>query len=575
MNAGMRTAIKGAVIIALHLPMMVEMANAAPVPWNKQAVSYVSERRPVRQVVRDVLATQSFPVLVTGDIRGEVTGQFNEPADRVISKLAAAYGFVWFFDGSILYVSPGTDIRSEVVELGSLDPSRVPAILSALGLLEERFPVRVSRGSALVSGPSRYVDLVVKALRAGAQSSASGGSGSRTDQPRRQEPAVAAPVNRRIRVYQLTHAQAGDVVRDVDGRRETMLGIASLLRGLARTGDIPRLDEQHEPAAADPDGSFSERIIDVRSGSRGQDAGIVRPAFGHDEAIIEADIRTNSVIVNASKEVLDYYGEVIQRLDLPRQLVQIDVTILNVASSDVRDIGVALGAAAQPAPSPRHPARFTEPPPGLLFEGILGSGSHNISVRVAALEQMGRVKVLSRPRLVGLENLQAVLGSRVTAHVRVAGAYQTDLYPVRAGLQLKVVPRVVSKQGDPVTFLLALDIVDGNLQQSVTVDGIPVSNEVAIATQAVVGEGQTLLIGGHQQENIGREHSGVPGLSRVPLVGGLFRRRRENHDLTEQLFLITPRLLPGGGPQGEAAAGESSSVPPDAPTGNERRSRGK
>jgi len=150
-----RMALAGMLAAGLGCVVMVDEVNAAPVPWNKQVVSYVSEERPVRQVLKDVLATQNFPVVLTGDIRGEVTGRFNEPAERVFNKLAAAYGLVWFFNGSVLYVSPNTDLRSEVVELGTVDPARVPVILTGLGLLEERFPVKVSRGGALVSGPSR------------------------------------------------------------------------------------------------------------------------------------------------------------------------------------------------------------------------------------------------------------------------------------------------------------------------------------------------------------------------------------------------------------------------------------
>jgi len=352
--------------------------------------------------------------------------------------------------------------------------------------------------------------------------------------------------NRRVRVYQLTYAQAADVVHEVNGQRQVTPGMVSLLRGLAQSATAPQIDEAQDSLdEVLSDRPFVEGIPDVVSRRRQRDSATGGAVAGAADAVIEADVRTNSVIIHASKDVLDNYGDVIRRLDLPRQLVQIDVTILSVASSAMRDIGVELQAGVAPGRSSRSGTSTGEPPSGLLFNGVLGSSAHAISLRVAALERTGRVKVVSRPRLVGLENLQAVLGSRTTAHVRVAGAYQTDLYPVSAGLQLKVVPRVVSKPGDPVIFLLALDIADGQMQQSVQVDGIPVANEVALSTQAIVGDGQTLLIGGHQQENYGREHSGVPGLSRMPVVGGLFRRRRNSDELREQVLLITPRLVSG------------------------------
>ena len=533
------------------------VARAAAVPWNDRAVSYVSDRRPVKQVLKDVLATQPFPVVITGDIRGEVTGQFNEPADRILGKLAAAYGVVWFFDGSVLYLSPSSDIRSEVVELGALEPGRVENLLARLGLLEERFPVRVSRAGVLVSGPSRYVDLVVKALRAEGQPVSSAGN---TVHDRRTS---AAPVQKRVRVFQLTHAQAGDVTQDVDGRRETIPGVATLLRRLGQTGEALQLDEPAEVDAPELGQAQTERLPGVLVTGRGQPRPVTRVSAGQPEALVEADVRTNSVIVHASKDLLDYYAEVIERLDQPRQLVQIDVTIMNVASSAVRDLGVALGV--------QHP-RFSiasgapvEQNAGLLFQGVVGTSAKNLSVRIAALEQSGKIKVLSRPKLLALENIQAVLGSRSTAFVRVAGAYQTDLFPVRAGLQVRMTPRIVSRSGEPANIHLALDIVDGYLQDAVRVDGIPVANERAIATQAVVGDGQTLLIGGHQYENVGQDQTGVPGLSKLPGIGGLFRRKRNSRELTEQLFLITPRLVSGGAPD-ERTASMGAARGPDGRT---------
>lgn len=522
------------------------VAHAAAVPWNERAVSYVSDRRPVKQVLKDVLATQPFPVVITGDIRGEVTGQFNEPADRILGKLAAAYGVVWFFDGSVLYLSSSSDIRSEVVELGALQPGDVEPLLTRLGLLEERFPVRVSRAGVLVSGPSRYVELVVKALRAEGQSLSSAGNAA---QDRRTLPVA---VQKRVRVFQLTHAQAGDVTQEVDGRREIIPGVATLLRRLGQTGEALQLDEPAELDAPEPGQAQAERLPGVLVTGRGLPRAAPRVAAGQPEARVEADVRTNSVIVHADKDLLDYYAEVIERLDQPRQLVQIDVTIMNVASSAVRDLGVALGV--------QHP-RFSiasgapvEQNGGLLFQGMVGTSASNLAVRIAALEQSGKIKVLSRPKLLALENIQAVLGSRSTAYVRVAGAYQADLFPVRAGLQVRMTPRIVSRSGEPANIHLALDIVDGYLQDGVRVDGIPVANERAIATQAVVGDGQTLLIGGHQYENVGEDQTGVPGLSRLPGIGGLFRRKRNSRELTEQLFLITPRLVSGGAADERTAA---------------------
>lgn len=532
-------------VFGLALP---DVVHAAPIPWSTQVVSYNAERRPVSQVLRDVLATQPFPVVIATDLRGEVTGQFNEPAQQVVSKLAAAYGVVWFFDGTVLYLSHISDLRSELIELGSLEPARVNDLLAGLGLLEERFPVRVSRTGALVSGPSRYVELVAKALRAEAGMALAGEQGVR------HSGAMHRPVQKRVRVFKLTHAQAGDMEHALDGRRVVIPGVATLLQRLGQAGDMVRMAEPEEPHTEALVDHHVERVAGIPARQNRSTDGRAQVSAAADGALVEADIRTNSVIVHASRELLDYYREVIEHLDQPQQLVQIDVTIMSVASSAVEELGVALGV--------RHPhaegstGNMTGQAAGLLFQGLVGNSARNLSIRIAALERSGKLKVLSRPKLVALENRQAVLGSRSTAYVRVAGAYQTDLYPVRAGLQVRLVPRVVSREGQPTSIHLSLDIADGSFEEATSVDGIPVANEAGISTEAVVGDGQTLLIGGHQRENMVHEHTGVPGLSRLPGIGALFRQKRRSHELTEQLFLITPRLVTVSASGHRAASGD-------------------
>jgi hypothetical protein len=94
----------------------------------------------------------------------------------------------------------------------------------------------------------------------------------------------------------------------------------------------------------------------------------------------------------------------------------------------------------------------------------------------------------------------------------------------------------------PAKIKLALEVDDGGFVDT-NVDGVPGANHKYLATEAVVEDGQSLLVGGFQYENVGSNMSGVPGLSSIPGVGSLFRRTHKSHQQVERLFLITPRVV--------------------------------
>jgi type III secretion protein C len=123
----------------------------------------------------------------------------------------------------------------------------------------------------------------------------------------------------------------------------------------------------------------------------------------------------------------------------------------------------------------------------------------------------------------------------------VAGNLDARLYQVEAGTLLQVTPQVITGPGAS-QIKLSIYIEDGNFE-SQTVDQVPVVKRTEIRTEAQVTEGESLLIGGITIETQANDQAGVPGLSKAPLFGGLFRWSSHRSTRTERLFLITPRIV--------------------------------
>jgi type III secretion protein C len=117
---------------------------------------------------------------------------------------------------------------------------------------------------------------------------------------------------------------------------------------------------------------------------------------------------------------------------------------------------------------------------------------------------------------------------------------------------LSVTPQVVN-YADHREVRLSLQIQDGNFEGA-SVDQVPIVKQTEIDTEATVREGESLLVGGISVETDSDGTTGVPGLSRVPVLGALFRHREGSKSRSERIFLLTPKIVSVGRPLPAAAA---------------------
>lgn len=310
-------------------------------------------------------------------------------------------------------------------------------------------------------------------------------------------------------------------------------------------------------------------------------AGAAAGKEGSDIRISSID-ENNQLMVMATPVEWDSIEAAIKKLDVIPLQVQIEARILEVTLSGDLNLGLqwylnglmgtAKGSAqangAYPYPEvagnrwDRH--RFslgatgdvTPSATGGLFYSFL---SKNFEVAIDALEKNGTAKTLSAPSLVVANNQEAQIN--VGTQIPVVQTFYNGLGVINnntnnnglstgigttgsvqylnTGVVLSVTPRV--NPGG----LVYLDV-----SQEVSNPGAPAGgnanppiNQRQIQTEVAVQSGETILLGGLISENTTDQKTGIPGLSRIPILGNLFGSTTHHRDRTELIVLITPRVI--------------------------------
>lgn len=143
-------------------------ASAADIPWKTNSrFQYVAKNKNLKELLQIFSASQGLAVVMTEDVDGKVNGRFNTKPQAMLELLAGRHGLLWYYDGAQLHITPSNRLRTEVVRLPAEGADQLQVALSHLGVLDRRYPLHVQGdgSTARVSGPSRYVELVLHVAR--------------------------------------------------------------------------------------------------------------------------------------------------------------------------------------------------------------------------------------------------------------------------------------------------------------------------------------------------------------------------------------------------------------------------
>jgi len=517
-------------------------ASTAAPNWPNAPYSYYAKHEDVRTLLREFASGFSLALQLGPNVQGEVNGKFNTNSPtEFLNRLGGVYGLNWFVYAGTLFVSRSSDMKTQAINSMGTSISTVREALEQLGVLDVRFGwgELPDQGIALVSGPPSYVDLIERTV-------------------------AALPIGtsgQEVVVFKLKHATVND--RTITYRDQTMVtpGLATVLRNLI-TGDVSSIsaDSSLSAMAAPLRESPPVFPVDVNSGLEGNnsDAKVQAPASKSNRAAkglnlweptVQADTRLNAIIVQDLPDRMPIYKSLIEQLDVPSTLIEIDAMIVDVNSELVRSLGVNWGV-LNGNTSIGYGDLSLRPNGGLPIDsaGAVAAGTIGLSVgsslvaRINALQQEGQASILSQPSILTTDNMGAIIDLSETFYVQTKGERVATVTPITAGTSLRVTPRYI-EASDGKRVELTIDIEDGNIQSEQLIDNLPRVRRSNISTLAVVGDDQTLLIGGYNSSQDSEGVQKVPLLGDIPLIGSLFSYRSKTLQRRERLFLIRPRIV--------------------------------
>ena len=292
---------------------------------------------------------------------------------------------------------------------------------------------------------------------------------------------------------------------------------------------------------------------------------------------LDSDDRTNVLIIRDLPQNISEVKALVATLDTATPQVLIEARSVEVDTSFTRELGVQWGGTflgdagrwkygltgaqdssgaaipGQPLDSTQRPFSLGSLPPATYAINLpvaIGAGAGGgftfgilrdnlrLDLSLSALEASGKGKIISSPKIVTTDNKEATIEQGTQIPYSTVSASGTNTQFVDATLSLKVTPHI-TPDGRVSMKLEAKN----DSQGEVGATGQPAINKKKATTEVLIRDGETTVIGGILQISRSESRAGLPWLSKIPVLGYLFRKDTNSTRNRELLIFITPKIL--------------------------------
>jgi type III secretion protein C len=539
------------IILFCWLSLCATVLAEYSLPWKTDTYTTIARSQNIADVLHTFANNQKMNIVVDPSVQGVLSGQFiNLSPQKFFDNLVQSYNLIWFFDGVTLYVTVGTQITSSIIQLSYTLPEQLVAVFNDMKFASSNWSIRSLPDEDLIffSGPPRFVEMMSQL-------------GAQLDQANQKKLSGVEMV----KVFPLTYAWAYDVTYTYGDNSIQVPGIANIVAALMQ-GKIPAgmMGVKEQPGLNVIKPGMDKEIPQVTMPSvilKEDKEDQASPMYAQKKKAIEAntapgniipDPRTNSVIIKDVQNKLPLYEQLIKQLDVPTKVIEITAAIVDISKGSGYDVGLQLFNGLTPEGNPVAYStsagdnfninnNFNPSTTTMLIQGtIQGFKFWNA---IHALENKNKAKILARPSILTLDNTQAIIDRKSKKYIQVSSERQANLFDASVGLTMKVTPHFIERPQEHNQIKLLVNIEDGAFEVTSS-SAIPASStQQSINTQAIIDEGESLLIGGHYDTTETTTRSGVPILNKIPILGVAFREDTKTKTCVERFYLITPRVL--------------------------------
>jgi len=318
----------------------------------------------------------------------------------------------------------------------------------------------------------------------------------------------------------------------------------------------------------DKNGSLVEKTVEVIGLKNAESVNVIKILTGviekktdqvktkvnvSEKIFASADEESNSIILMGAKDEIDYYAELIRKLDVDRQQVYVKARIIEISETGTSNMGIQYGLEGLSSGGDG----------ALTFAGNLGGPSVALSTTALStidlpdvsdglilgasinlLKQNYALDLVSEPSLLCINNKESSIyvgeTRSVSSGTTVGTTTTTNYTREDIGLTLKVKPRI--SNGNKVTLDITATMEDVTETDSSSEQ--PNTNKKEVITTAIVTNGESVILGGLTKNKKESTEDKVPFFGDIPLIGGLFRNSSELNDKVNLVIIITPYIIP-------------------------------
>ncbi len=436
----------------------------------------------------------------------------------------------WLSGYSIaLFPIHSTDVKSLVADIDKIFGT---AAQSPLAGIVRVIPIERLNALLVVTTQPKYLDMARTWIDRIDQAGATSGGGMR------------------FYVYQVKNSKAetlAELIGDLFSTRRTTSSVPTLAPG-ARPAQLTsstfgQITPQTTTTTVTPAPSATFQL----PGGTGTTTNEVR---------VIADKDTNSLLILATPADYDTIESALRQLDVVPRQVLVEVLLAEVTLSDNLSLGLnyyihtrnntsgalnlagALGTAGATGAVP--------PFSGLQLINFSGAEVRGV---LNALGEDGKAKILASPQIMVLDNQKAQIkvGDRISVQTSAQTGVSTgtgvlnSFQYLETGVLLAVTPRINS--GGLVTLDVNQEVSVPDPNSVSPTNPNPTVNSRSAQTSVVVASGQSIVLGGLINDQLTTGTSGIPLLSKIPVLGALFGSQSLLHKRTELVLIITPRII--------------------------------